>query len=169
MFLGIDPGVNGGLVLIDSDGSILDKALMPYILLRSSKEVDLQGLVRKLQEMVYTNHLEGKLIDKVILEKVWAMPGNGAVSSFKFGYNFGVCEMALVCLGLPYVLVNPRTWSKAMHEGLSKDIDPKKRSLLAFQRLYPNTDLRSSDKAKKPHDGLIDALLIAEYGRRSHG
>lgn len=68
-------------------------------------------------------------------------------------------------------------------------VDPKPTSELAAKRLFPKIDLRGNvevkyysdtaqnrklgrankevpSKKKKNHDGIIDALLIAEYGRR---
>jgi hypothetical protein len=41
-------------------------------------------------------------------------------------------------------------------------------SIAAAQKLFPGVPLTipGSDKAVKPKDGISDALLIAEYGRR---
>jgi hypothetical protein len=39
-------------------------------------------------------------------------------------------------------------------------------ALIAAKRLFPNQKLVFGDRATKPHDGLIDALLLAEYARR---
>ena len=43
----------------------------------------------------------------------------------------------------------------------------KEMSLVSAQRLYPGADLRASTRCKKPHDGIVDALLIATYGLKS--
>lgn len=39
-------------------------------------------------------------------------------------------------------------------------------SIKKAQELFPDVSLLASDRCKRPHDGLADALLIAEYGRR---
>ncbi len=44
--------------------------------------------------------------------------------------------------------------------------DTKTKSILAASRLFPRVDLRRTARSKVAHDGLTDALLIAEFGRR---
>ncbi len=48
------------------------------------------------------------------------------------------------------------------------DLDTKKTSINASRRLFPRVSLLRNSKCKTPHDGLSDALLIAEYARRSN-
>ncbi len=36
-------------------------------------------------------------------------------------------------------------------------------------RLYPSVSFLATDRCSVPHDGMVDALLIAEYGRRTAG
>lgn len=48
--------------------------------------------------------------------------------------------------------------------------DTGQRSIVVAQRLFPGQTLLRSPRAKKPSDGMADALLIAEWGRRrAHG
>jgi len=102
----------------------------------------------------------------VFVEKAQAMPKNGAVGMFNYGRGFGEILGILAYHKAPFTLVHPRTWCKIMHQGTSKDGTAKDRSLSAAKRLFPNTNLFRSLRCKKPDDGFIDALLIAEYGRR---
>ncbi len=44
--------------------------------------------------------------------------------------------------------------------------DTKAMALVAVKRLFPDLKLTFGERATKPHDGLIDAVLIAEYARR---
>ena len=163
--LGIDPGLDGGFVMIDDDGKIVHQSIMPVIKLESikakkksiKKVLDLQGIDKLLRELNPT---------MAYLEWVSARPGNGNVSMFNFGCGFGALEMGLVATATPYVLVRPQTWSKVMHLGISKNIDAKDRSLMVFKRSYPGINLRASDRCTTVHSGMLDALLIAEYGRR---
>lgn len=161
----MDAGLDGAAVLIDSGGAIVDKFIMPTIKVKTKRILDL----RELSKWVYSKGMGADFREPEIkmcyLESVHSLPGNGSVSSFKFGYVFGATEMCLAAHSIPYTLVTPKTWQKKYHQGMSKDIDPKKRSILAFNRLYPGVDLRASDRCKLPHSGLVDALLIAEYGR----
>ena len=46
-------------------------------------------------------------------------------------------------------------------------IETKKMSLIAAQRLFPTFMLTPpNSKSKKIHDGIVDALLICEYVKR---
>jgi hypothetical protein len=58
--------------------------------------------------------------------------------------------------------VKPRKWQDAF---IPKADDTKAAAILAASSKYPNFDLRLSEKAKIPHDGFADALLIAEYAK----
>jgi hypothetical protein len=60
-----------------------------------------------------------------------------------------------------------------MHEGIPKitkqglaSTETKAMSLLAAKRLFPNEDLRATERCAKAHDGKVDALLLAEFCRR---
>ena len=102
----------------------------------------------------------------VFVEKAQAMPKNGAVGMFNYGRGFGEILGILTYHKAPFTLVHPRTWCRLMHQGTSKDGTAKSRSLEAARRLFPNANLFRSVRCKKPDEGFIDALLIAEYGRR---
>lgn len=156
--LGIDPGLDGGFVMLADNGEILAKNIMPTIKLKKKRLIDFRGVIDLFKE--WNPHL-------CYLEKVTSRPGNGNVSMFNFGYGYGALEMALVALDIPYVLVPPQTWCKVMHQGLAKDIEAKTRSLIVFKRSYPKLDLRATERCTTVHTGMLDALLIAEYGRRS--
>lgn len=149
MIIGIDPGKTGGVVFLDLEGNV--------------KEVifgtALQDLVPSIQ--IRTPSF-------AYVEKAQAMPKNGAVSMFNYGQGFGEILGVLYALKVPFELVPPAKWSKVMLAGIPTSLEGKKRNALAATRLYPGFDLRASVRCKKPHEGLVDALLIAEYGRRTN-
>ena len=45
----------------------------------------------------------------------------------------------------------------------------KARNIKAAMMLFPDQALLATERSRKPHDGLADALLIAEYCMRSMG
>jgi hypothetical protein len=55
-----------------------------------------------------------------------------------------------------------------MLEGTQGD-DTKQRSIIAAKRLFPEVSLRRTERSRKDDDGISDAILLAEYGRRIHG
>lgn len=89
-----------------------------------------------------------------------------------FEWVLGILEGMLAGMGFAYTKVIPKERQKVMWQGVSpvyksgKSVDTKATSLLAAKRLFPNEDLRKSERASKPHDGIVDALLMAEYCRR---
>jgi hypothetical protein len=179
-FLGIDPGLDGGLVLNNEAGEILERHVMPVIESKKMKRVkdkktgemkDSESKNRSI-DTVALNRLFIDLkpkVSHVIFEQVASRPGMGAPAVFKFGKVFGFIEGLIVGHQLAYTLVVPAVWCKVIHQGLPGD-EPKARSRIALGRLFPTADLRttleSGNPSKNPHEGLMDGLLLAEWGRR---
>jgi hypothetical protein len=46
--------------------------------------------------------------------------------------------------------------------------DTKAMALIACKRIFPDIDLTLTSRANKPHDGYIDAILMAEWGKRNN-
>lgn len=95
------------------------------------------------------------------LERAGAMPGQGVTSMFKFGENFGFIQGLLAAYSIPYELVTPQKWKKEFQ--ITGD---KNSSISVCKRLFPDVSLRRTDRCKKDHDGMAEALLMAEYARR---
>ena len=155
MVVGIDPGQKGAVVTLSPSGTIVDARPMP----------DLSELAGYLQELVQWSRHEHVPVH-VWLEKAQSMPKQGIASAFNYGRHFGELLGAVVTLGLPHTLVPSSTWTKTMHAGTAAG-DAKTRSLEAARRLAPQETFKvAHSRAVKPHDGLVDAFLIAGYGRR---
>ncbi len=147
--IGIDPGKEGAVALIDRrENTVLVELLS-----------DMTPAKLYVWAMPY---IEAHPL--VLIEKSQARPGQGVVSMFTYGTGFGRLLGWCETLELPYELVPPQTWTRVMHAGTS-GTDPKARSLEAVRRLFP-TQCLTVGKGKKPHQGLVDALLIAEFGAR---
>ena len=165
--LGIDPGLDGGIVRLSPEGSLVGKWIMPTIDAVKKKAKGKTSKSRSLDLAALSNIMnQNSDVKHCYMESVSARPGQGVSSMFKFGRVFGNLESMLVAHKIAHTLVTPPAWTKIMHKGLDKSLEPKKRSQIIFNRLFPAIDLRKSERAIKPHDGLLDALLIAEYGRR---
>ena len=68
--------------------------------------------------------------------------------------------------GISWKPVTPREWQKIMLPGC-KAGDTKGAALTVAKRIWPDESWLASDRCKAPHDGAVDAALIAEYGRRA--
>jgi hypothetical protein len=159
LYLGIDPGRHGALALVDSEAKIVEMRIMPVF----ADRVDPKGLFNLIQSLTKDKDV------LVTLEKPIAMPRQSSVSTLSTGINFAYCEMALASLGLAYELVPPKKWQTEMHSGIDGRIDPKVRSALKCQRLFGLDQFMRTERSKKPHDGLVDAVLIAIFGQRQSG
>ena len=89
------------------------------------------------------------------------MHGQGVTSMFNFGKSAGFIEGVLRAYNIPFQLVPPKTWKKEFSLG-----SDKAQSIEVCKRLFPKVNLLRTDKCRKEHDGMAEALLMAEYGRR---
>jgi len=166
MFIGIDPGKSGGMALLGPAGIVME--IEPTPVVKAGKtgrdEFDLAA-IRGLLHYWARRESEGCF---VTVEKSQPLPPKmgGTVANFARGVGRG-WEWMCVGLGLPYQLVAPQTWQKAMHAGTPEG-DTKQRSILAAHRLFPGVSLLRTERSRVPHDGLAEALLLAEFGRRVH-
>lgn len=152
IIIGIDPGQKGAVVALTEDRT-------PYSIAVMKDSCWFADHISELQK-------EASL--KVYLERAQAMPSNGAVSMFNYGKHYGELMGVLVALCVPFETVPPTVWTKEIHRTRSKNENPKARAVDAARRLYPGQCLTDPDstRATVPHTGIVDALLIAEYGRR---
>jgi crossover junction endodeoxyribonuclease RuvC len=149
-FLGIDPGADGGYAAC-VDGAIERAAAFP----RLGDNIDWSAL---------TIELLRDRFDGVVIEKVGAMPGQGVTSMFNFGRNVGALHCIFESRGLPLRLVTPQAWKKVILAGTDRD---KAAAASYVLRTHPHIDLRRNERCRSPHDGMADAVCIAEYGYRT--
>lgn len=140
LFAGLDPGVLGGIAIIDSTGGVVRVTQMP--------QTD-----RAILD-VLTRFPPDRSISRAAIELVHSSPQMGVRSAFTFGRGYGALQMALAALRIPYEEVSPVKWQNAIgcRTGGDKNISKQK-----AQRLFPTIRVTHS---------LADALLIAEYCRR---
>nr|DAN03998.1 MAG TPA: HOLLIDAY JUNCTION RESOLVASE [Caudoviricetes sp.] len=141
IYVGVDVGKKGGFAIIDDDLI----ATYPY------NDQDFISFMSSLKEKKAT----------ACIEQVGAMPGQGVTSMFSFGKSAGFLEGVMQALGIKYQLVRPQTWKKEF--GLNSS---KQKSIDVCRKLFPNVSLLASERCRIPHDGMAEALLMAEYARR---
>ena len=159
-YVGIDPGLLGGLAMVNCLGHIQALEVMPCF----AGRVDPGALYRLLESMTKDKDVI------VYLEKAHCMPMQGRVSIMNYGIYAGFCEMALAALALPFEMVVPQTWQRVMFSGIQATIkDPKIKAALKIQRLFGLDQFQLTGlKVKRPHPGLIDATLISLFGLRQN-
>lgn len=154
-FIGIDPGKNGAMAIICTDDH------------KSITKID---IVSPFDDKEYIHYLSMACYEPCLLEentaiccleKVSAMPKQGVVSMFNFGMNFGWIQGVLQAKKIPYELVTPQKWKKEFSVTADKNT-----SIDVAKRLFPTVSLKQTERCKKDHDGMAEALLMAEYARR---
>lgn len=156
--LGIDPGLKGAFVLTDGARYIQTWA-MPIC--GKEKVVSYEEVLKILINAQITPR---PLF--VFMEKPVSF-GMGTKGAFNYGRSYEVLRIAL--RNYYVTLVEPGKWTKEMHKGLSADLKPKAKSLLAVKKLFPKLvgSLPKMPKKGELLDGPVDALLIAGYGLRT--
>lgn len=157
IYIGVDNGNSGAISIIYPTTAIWT-CLMPTI--KVGKETWIDDIV--LRDILNAAG-ENKF---VVFEQGQKQPKFGCKGNFSQGYSFGVVRTTIRQNGIPHTAVNPRDWQKAMHLGVrSAGMDTGAASIEACRRLFPDVSLVPPG-CRVPHDGIADALLMAEWGRR---
>ena len=150
--MGIDPGFSGAIAVLDPDLKVDSVMDMPIIKVGKKRELD-EARLADLFKM-----WQGKSIT-VGLEKSQTMPNQGIVSSGRYMASYGFLRGLCVGNGIPYHLIQPQSWKKAMMPDMGKE---KGASIQKVSQLHPELTLTRV----KDH-GIADAVLIARYLRKN--
>lgn len=152
--MGIDPGNKGAFVVLH--GRRIEAVAMPLV----NGEISYPLILETLERMAP---------DQIFLERAVAF-GMGAKGAFTYGRGFAAVEIAIQICKLPVTYVEPGTWTKEIFQGVDSRLKPKERGKIALQRLFPELIATlPADRKGNIHEGVRDALMIAEYGRRLVG
>lgn len=143
MFLGIDPGMSGAMALRTEGWK--EPLVIPF------KDLTEMDVHQKITAMCAMD--QGHTI-VAMLELVHATPIWGLSSTWKFGQHYGFIRGIITANKIPFEVVTPVKWQKAMGCLTKGD---KNVSKAAAQRLFPTMKITHA---------IADALLIAEYCRR---
>lgn len=150
--LGVDPGIYGGLAIIQIDGvaptRLIDAVDIPVTGVKAKERVDVLALRNWLMK-----HKPGH----AYIERAQAMPKQGASSGFKYGRAVGAIEGIIAACGIPLTVIEPAAWKKfhQIHRG------DKEASRQRALQLFPGAHLML---ARKKDHGRAEAALIALAG-----
>lgn len=156
--IGIDNGLDGGCCALDaSSGRVLDILPMPNTKFAGRREIDPEALLKWI--LIWKDPLvamEEPLHYAATLQSMRSM-------SISFGKLIGICSAA----DIPFVRVQVPDWHKKIlgekiPKGLTKSYALDKASLF-----WP-TQNWCVGKSKVPHDGIVDAALIAKYANENN-
>ncbi len=156
-YIGVDLGLNGAICI--QRGQDIEVIRMPV----------LGGRVHYPSLYLLLSGLKPEI---VVFEKIAQIFGSSKKTAFVMGTQLGSMEMLCTCLEFNYKAVPPKEWQKWAFDGMTKinkpgktSTDTKKMALTRIKQLYPKLKLTFGERATKPHDGLIDSILIMNYGK----
>lgn len=176
VILGVDPGVHGAIAITDNFGNVEVHRMTTLKNREGELNIAIRERLKRLKEE-----------DNNILAYVERVHGNPqwGYKNFKFGKYNGIILGALWMLSIPVSLVSPITWRAEIHgqiKRMKKDKslnDKEQRKLVSVRykakkvknrqiagKLYPKLAYLLKTRNS---DGIADALLIMEYGRREMG
>jgi hypothetical protein len=150
--LGFDPGKSGGLAVLSELGAPALLLPLPYA------PDDDQPLVRTIRAAV--RGLGGEVVAAGV--ELVNSYGMGRQSAFVFGQGTGALVALCELEGWPVIRVRPQSWQATI--GATRKGGPAD-PLGPVSRLFP-TAVLVRPGCRKPHDGIVDALGIAEHTRR---
>lgn len=160
-FLGIDPGKYGAFGLVSAAGRVVSVQDMPICVCKATGHYDIPAIYALLRGTLI---LPGV---RVIMEWPNTRPGEGAQRSRNFGLGMGFVAMALVALRADWERVDPQRWKNRL--GLPGKKDPQAiplaRSL--YDTYFPDQGGLLLGPRGGLKDGRLEAVLIAEYRRRT--
>lgn len=182
--IGIDPGYNGAVALLHMDicqtaaVCVTDiKSCPTYLLDRKVQRMDKKlgkTVTKRIKQTVYDKPAMFRILKRIksvvapcalyaVLERAQAMQEQGVVSTFQNGVGYGLWEMALLALEIPYITVPPITWARKALSQAPDDLVGKQRTIYVAQQRFPGVSL-IPPKKRVPNDGWADAVNIAYHG-----
>lgn len=144
-YMGVDPGQTGAFAIITDSGNF----------------VHVEDWQDPLWHALMAAPFLWSQVKLAIIEKVWAMPKQGVSSSFKFGVNFGMWQIALQALGVPYMVESTTKIRKILDSSVPQK--PSKEDLRQYAiRRFPEA---AQFLLRKKDDGRAEALIFALYAR----
>ena len=154
--IGIDNGLTGGIVAVsDHRASIIGMSVMPVKGKAKGNEVD--------SERVFLFLMQWPRKDITVILETPGKHSPGVMALCSMWDSYGAIRSILETRGYRHHRIAPQTWQKAVLGNVEKG-QTKPAALSRAKQLWPDESFLATAKSTKPHDGLIDAALIAYYG-----
>lgn len=165
-YIGLDVGTNGGISKIDDSGKLVSFDKFP----KNDKAL----------ATLLFDYLNSKNISEdtfyVGIEDVHSLFESSKKSNFSFGINkgklIGMLEALSLFFNINLELVHAKVWQNKTWidsdkvyktSGKVRRTETKQTSLNAAKRIYPDQEFLATQRSSVPHDGCVDATLIAYY------
>jgi len=147
-YIGIDPGKSGGIMAIDELGKATAYKCPEEVL-------DMSILFKLIIGHTAPDNVE------LLMERVWARPGNDVRAAFTYGVNYGQWLGIAASYEIKMYTVLPNNWIKWVGCPKALPVADRKRWLKAkAKKLYPELN--------KVTLATADAILITHYAEKEH-
>lgn len=155
--LGIDNGQDGGLVLLGPCGGIESMEIMPSVKLEKGRKLNITRLIEIMSK------LSPSWLTVVLERPTFSKSARAAMSMYE---GYGTLLGLFTGRGFKVVSIKPSDWQKPMLKAKTGDTKPA--ALRLAKELWPQETWLATARSKVAHSGLVDAAIIAEYGRRNN-
>ena len=145
---GIDPGLNGALTILDFQKCEMHIWDTPTVTVRVGDKNR-----KRCDPDAFCDALDMVTLDSVAIEKVHAMPNDGAVGAFTFGKTTGIAIGILAAYQIPWVETTPAKWKQDLRVPADKNAARHRAS-----QLFP---LCEHGWRREMDDGRAESALIA--------
>lgn len=154
MIVGIDNGLDGGLCAISAhNGSIIDKLPMPTYMNKKKREVN----TRAIQSWILDLNTPFVIAIEEPLKHARSSQAMRSMS-ISFGKIVGMAE----CKNFELARIEVKDWQTALLGKIPKG-HTKIAALKVANKLAPDENWLATPRCTTPHDGMIDAFLIAKF------
>ena len=158
--VGIDPGLSGGLAIVDESKNITAMTAIPIRDSDVATDLLWDYILEKLLIMMQAG-VDVKDI-KIYVEKQHIR--SAQKGAMKIGTNYGRILAVLELLELNIVQITPQAWKSSILKNVDKDkTGEKDRSTAYCQEMEYNIPTLNPT-GQKLHHGIADAVCIALYG-----
>lgn len=159
IYIGYDNGLTGAMVAVANNprSDILWKLPMPVQVSRKGNELDVTRIWAEFLDMDFTL----ASVTFILEEPGGAKNAKAAVS---MAASFHAVRGMLAAKCVRHIRITPQSWQKHLLPGC-KSGDTKPRALALAKELWPDESFLASPRCRVAHDGMVDAALIAHYGR----
>jgi crossover junction endodeoxyribonuclease RuvC len=156
-YLGVDPGIHGGLAILEINGDAAPQMLAA---------IDVPTIGVKAKEVVNVIALQEWLLQhkpaQAFVERAQSRPGQGSSSGFKYGKATGSLETTIALCGIPIEIIEASAWKRFFHLHAG---DKEGARQLALQR-FPSAHALL---ARRKDHNRAEAMLIALFASARAG
>ena len=157
VYIGIDNGVSGAVAALNQNG--LQYAKIPIVKEYGRNMVDATRLQTLILEFL---DFDGEAA--IVYERPTGSKSARAGASM--AASFAVVDSVLKLNGLRREAITPTKWQR---NWWGKVENTKAEALRVARGIWPDEKFLATERSKVPHDGIVDACLIAEWCRQRFG